>query len=207
MKLVLKTKDRMVTVFWVKYDKRKNRVLGWYGGDWVNHHLGLAGEVHFDYPEDGNFHYSYVSPGGALEEYIHIYWDKVEIKTEVEGSGLEKMEKTREEFQNNALAHLVPRVRSKPLAEVSHHQFVLVGFNIFDGNFARSESEILITQDQIKDGDMLIDVSNFNNRGLNATAILRDPNKIYSIHPNLQSFVSSQKVSDNLVLDLVCNII
>ena len=147
MRLILKTKDRLVNLFWVFY--KPQMVMGWFAGDFLKKELGLPDEFHleshFTYPKDGNFHFSHKSMRGDYEEFITVYWDKVKIKTIV--NKIPSVEwKTREEFKENILGHMVPQFIPEPLENVKNYFFGTLGFNIINGEFRHSKYDKIIQE-------------------------------------------------------------
>ncbi len=207
MRLILKTKNRLVNVFWVEY--RPNRVLGWYSGDWMKQQLGLPDdfplEAHFHYPQDGNFHYSYKSFRKDCEEFVTVFWDKVKIKTIVNKEP-ETIWKTREEFKDNILGHMVQQFKAEPLEKAVHFQFVAMGFNVFNGDFKHSKFDRLVDEADIIETDLVVDVSCYDNYGLNITSLLRPIHTGAFVIADSAHFSKNQKITDSLILDLVCNV-
>ena len=204
MRLILKTKDRLVNIFWVFY--KQNKIMGWYASDFLKKELDLPDEFHleshFIYPQDGNFHFSHKSFRKDCEEFIAVYWDKVKIKI-IQNNNRHVEWKTREEFKENILGHMVPQFKPEPLENVRHYFFGTLGFNIFDGEFKHSKFDRIIEEKDITDDDLVVDVSKLNNHMVNISSLLRQPEIQFS-GTSFERFSKSQKISDTLILELVC---
>jgi len=116
MRLILKTVAGHFQTYWIAVEKKS--IIGWFSGDWLRHELKISNdfhfEAHFTFPQDGNFHNSYKYINKDHEEFINVYWDKVKIKSIIKGEKI-LSEKTRQEFSNNILGHIVPQYKADTL--------------------------------------------------------------------------------------------
>jgi hypothetical protein len=186
MRCIIKTRIGCYKIYFIEL--RKNSIVGWFSGDWMRDQLGISGssifEVHFTFPKDGNFHHSIKLTTTIKEEYITVYWNKVKIKTiliEDEKKHAITNELTREEFKDNLLGHLVPLFRPDSLDDIPFFHFTNVGFNIFNGSFkVREGIDSVVEQKDIKDTDLMVDVSNLDRVSLNVSAAIRPKDEVIS---------------------------
>jgi hypothetical protein len=207
MRLILKTKDRLVNDYRIAY--KPYLVTGWFSGEWLKKELGLPEnfhlDAHFSYPKDGNFHFSYKSFREDCEEFISVYWDNVKIKTIINKKAHIEY-KTREEFKDNILGHMVPLYRAEPLDKVTFFPFTSVNFNVFDGDFKNRITDKIIKEKHVTDDDLVIDISEYKNHSLSIWGALRrlDKDELNTINP--MYFYKHQRISDALILELACRV-
>jgi hypothetical protein len=208
MKLVLKSVDGNYKFYWVTI--RKNSIHGWFSGDWLRQELKLPDNIHFDshftFPQDGDFHYSYKSINSKVEEYINVYWNRVTIKT-IENGLTTKTVQSREDFEANILGHLAPRFRADPFNIVKQFHFVNVSFNIFNGGFKISKrGDLLIADNEIESTDLVIDVSQMDNRLLNISAGIQPVETISTAQEPSKIFCKYLPMPNSRHLELRCRI-
>ena len=141
-------------------------------------------EIHFTFPKDGNFHHSIKLITEIKEEYITVFWDNVRIKTIlIKGNEkvVKKEEITRDAFKDNLLGHLVPLFKPDSFENIPFFHFTTVAFNIFDGSFKIREGiDSIIEQKDVKDTDLMVDVSNLDSVSLNVSAAIRPRDEVIS---------------------------
>lgn len=207
MRLILKTSDNTyITFYWVTYTG--NAIVGWYSGNWLRKELGLPEDMHFEshfnYPKDGNYHYSYKAINQNYEQYISVYWDKVKIKT-IENGIKEIILKTRKEFEDNILNHMVGNFQPLPIVEATFFQFTNVAVTVFNGKINTSKFDKIIKEEDIKKDDIVVDISDMDNIGLNICALIRHSSQEVFKPSNGLHFSKSIVLPNDRYLDLVCN--
>lgn len=211
MRCILKTSAGYCQGYFVNL--QENSIVGWFSGDWMKEQLGIADDqpldVHFTYPRDGNIHQSVKIRTDALEKYIIVYWNKVKIKTISINGGIktrEVSEMTREEFGNNLLAFSVPLFKPEPLNRLQNYFFPGVALNIFNGSFKIHEWDLLIKEQDIKEDDLVVDVSNLDNVNLNISAAIRPKGEIVTRLSPSQFHYKSLNLPNHYQLVLRCSI-
>jgi hypothetical protein len=209
MTVILKTKDRLVKMYWISL--QANSIVGWFTGTWLHTMLGLPDNIHFDshftFPKDGNYHFSYKSINDLSEEFVSVYWDKAKVKTITNGER-SIFEKEREEFEesNPILSTLVPVYKPEPLDKIAFFQFPSVCFNVYDGTFKSRNSDNVIKVEEINTHDLVVDVCELNNVNLAIyAAIVSDKNKFLFNDTIHRSFMDIE-MANGRTLELGCNI-
>lgn len=212
MRLLLKTKNDIVNLYWVKAENNKS-VKGWCAGTLLKNELGISNTIrpdfHFTYPESGEYHFSLKSKESYPEIYINIFWNRVKIKT-ITSKNTTIIKMTKEKFDNTKqfiLGHLMVNYQTPKIDDVDQFQFPLVGFNIFNGDFNRGTSINIVHQNDVNKDDLVVDISSLNKFSLNAYAFLRKKSHIISLPKILKDnnlYIKSEQVSDTHYLDLIC---
>ena len=187
MTCIIKTKDGYFKTYFIAI--QQNSIVGWFSGDWMRRELGIPDsstfEIHFTFPKNGNFHHTVILQTDIKEEYINIFWDNVKIKTIdiIDGNKtVEKIEKTRKEFEDNLLGHLVPLFKPDSLEKVKSFHFPTMGFNVFNGSFKIIKNvDLVVEEKNIKPADLVIDVSKMESVSLNISAAIRPAGDIMSV--------------------------
>jgi hypothetical protein len=143
MRLLLRNADGHYPVFWIKREPRQ--IVGWFGSRATEPQFAPrtteSVDVHFTYPTDGNYHFSYKYRDASrqLLRVESFYRDRVRIKTLVNGVAdrIEEMPRAEWEARHDTVV-LLPDFVLPPLADYrSHpHSFFFLpssGFNVFPG--------------------------------------------------------------------------
>jgi hypothetical protein len=211
MRCILKTSVGYYQQYFINL--QENSIVGWFSGNWMKEQLGIADDqpldVHFTYPKDGNFHQSVKIRSDNLEQYISVYWNKVKIKTieindEIRARNINEM--TREEYGNNLLSFSVPAFKPEPLDNLQNYFFTGVALNIFNGSFKIHEWDFIIKEQDIKEDDLVVDVSNLDNVNVNISAAIRPKGEIVTRSAPSQYHSKSLDLSNNYQLILRCSI-
>jgi len=208
MRLLLKTRDCMVKLYWV--EPTFNGVIGWCLGESIRIALNIPEnsgfDSHFLYPEDGDYHFSYKYKQANHEEYTSVYWDRIKIKT-IENGERAVTEKRRDELINSVLSIMVPAFKPKPLWDVDFFLFPTLGCSVHDGLFGVAKNYTVVQERGIKEDDVVVDASGLTNSILNIHAFLRAPEtKSVIIRPHAERFSKTKELQNSRLLDLVCDI-
>jgi hypothetical protein len=185
MTCIIKSKDGYFKIYFIAL--QQNSIVGWFAGDWMRRELGIPDdatfEIHFTFPKDGNFHHTILLKNNATEEFINVYWNKVKIKVIDKESGTKTIEeKTREEFKDNLLGHLVPLFKPDSLEKVETFHFPTMSFNVFNGSFKVIKNvDLLVEEKDIRNGDLVIDVSGMESVSLNISAAIRPLGEVLTL--------------------------
>ena len=208
MTIILKTKDRLVKMYWVSL--QTNSITGWFTGTWLRAELGLPDNLHFDshftFPKDGNYHFSYKSINKESEEFVAVYWDKANVKTIANGQRT-IIERKRQEFEedNPMLSILVQTYKPEPLEKVSSFHFPSVCFNVYDGTFKSRNSDNTVDEKDITVDDLVVDVSELDNINLAIYAAIKSDKNQFKFNDSIYNFSKSIEMTNGRILELVCN--
>jgi hypothetical protein len=183
MRCILKTVNGNYQQYFIKI--QENSIVGWFSGNWMKKQLAIPDnqplDVHFTFPKDGNFHQSVKLKYENLEQFVSVYWNTVKIKTIViNGDTRERkiVEKTREEFGNNLLSFSVPLYKPDPLDTIQVFFFSTVAVNIFEGSFKIHDWDLLVSEQDLKEDDLVIDVRDLDNVNVNIDAAIRPKDEV-----------------------------
>jgi hypothetical protein len=142
MRLLLHHSDGHYPVFWINREARQ--IVGWSGSRATEPQFAPRTtenvDVHFTYPADGNYHFSYKywNASGQLLRVESFYRDRVRTKLLVNGVAdrIEEIQRAEWEAQRDTVI-LLPDFVLPPLADYSSnpHSFFFPssGFNVFPG--------------------------------------------------------------------------
>ena len=118
-----------------------------------------------------------------------------------------KSEKTREEFKNNILGHLVPKYKADTLDLVKKFPFITVSLSVDNGSFKISKKgDILVAEKDIKDTDLIVDVSQMDKVNLNISAGIQAEEVISTAPDPSKMFCKYHKLSNSRHLELRCRV-
>ena len=74
-------------------DHSKDKIIGWVGAGFIKELAGsvpnVKFEYHFTYPKDGNYHHKVWLKTENIEQWLHVYHDRITSKREIGRHNLE----------------------------------------------------------------------------------------------------------------------
>lgn len=162
-------------------------------------------DLHFTYPEDGNFHHSYKIRSKKEEVYVSIYSDVIKTKIiQLDSGNKTKIEEARVKLNSMPFSVFVPTEKQLPLDEVKYRQFQTIGFTIVDGKFGLSNKINFILPSNIDKKDLVVDVTEFKSTSINLTAFLREKDKKIGNFGDSRFESSEIEFDKNRILEVRC---
>lgn len=203
MKVLLKTQNSVACIYWLKYESSSG-IVGWSYRTWEQRLPG--NEMHFRYPADGDYHYSFKFKENNSEQYITGYWNRIKIKSKEKNNQISIKEIKRKNFSDKTLMYMIPGiVEPVPLKNVKFHAFPLLAIGIKYGKFNPPNLNDLSNRDISKD-DLIIDISKLDNSTINIHGYIRA-----ETHPapllEFERYIKEVKIPNNRFVGFTAYII
>jgi hypothetical protein len=92
------------------------------------------------------------------------------------------------------------------LNTIKAYQFTNVSFTIFNGTYKATKFNNFIEEDKIKEDDLIVDVSQMDNVGLNISAGIRPVGFFFNSPDRIPIYTKSISLTNNRELVLWCTV-